>query len=113
AASHRAQLPCLSEPVTDGVGIAAGACERCQLRLGAQSLGTEPDVDVGDVAGAHSRHTLAYGFVGVRPAALPQRELADERMVVVHRGEVLAQGGRRGFEVGPRGLEVAAADLEV
>ena len=57
----------------------AGARERCQLRLRPKSQRAEADADLGGRAGARPRQTVTHGFVGVRPAALPQGELRAVR----------------------------------
>ena len=52
------------------------------------------------------------GRVRVRPAALPEGELCEVGVVEAEH-VVLAQGGARGLEVRSRGVELAAADLDV
>ena len=47
ASSDGDQLPARSSQMRTASAIAAGACERCQLRLGAQSCRTEPDAKLG------------------------------------------------------------------
>ena len=115
AAARRATVTSFSravEPVADGVGVAAGAGERGQLRLCAQPLGAEPDAQLRGLGAARPRQAVIDGRVGVRPAALPERELCEVD-VVDALPAVLAQRRERGLEVRPRGVEVAAADLEV
>jgi hypothetical protein len=57
--------------------------------------------------GARSRQAVAYRLAGLRPPSLPQGQLCKEDFVD-SLPAVLAQRGKRGFEVSPRGLEVAA-----
>ena len=111
AASAGEQLPGSALPVTDGVAVPAGACEGCQLCLGAQALGAELDADLRSLALARPSQTRLNGRVGVRPAALPQGELSQLGVVEAEH-TVLAQGGARGLEVRSRGVELPAADLD-
>jgi len=60
----------LAEVVADGVGVAAGARERRQLRLCAQSPGVEPDADLGPPAGARPCQAVANGFVALRVSVI-------------------------------------------
>ena len=85
---------------------ASSACAR-------SPCGAELDADQRGVARARAREPVAHGLVGVRPAALPQGELGDDEVVDRRGTLVLAHGGVRGLEVRPRGVEVAAADLEL
>ena len=99
------------EPGADGFGITAGACEGRQLRLRAQPHGAEPDAELCQVAGLRPGQAVGHGSVGVCPAALPQRELADVPLVDGHLG-VHVHGRRRGLDVRSGGVEVTAAGLE-
>ena len=98
--------------MTDGLVVAAGARERCELRLRAQPLGAELDANLRSVARARPRQTLVDGRFCFGPSALPEGELG-EVTVVEYELVVLAQGGARGLEVRSRGVELAAADLDV
>ena len=66
------------EPAVEGIAVPAGACEGRQLRLCAQSLGAEPDTELGGLTGARSCETGADALVSLGPAALP-REPARRR----------------------------------
>ena len=99
-ASRREQVPGAAEQVSDGVGVAAGAGESGQLRMCAQSLGAELDADLGGPVPACPSHPGVDGVVGVRPAALPERELGEAGVAQAEH-EVLPRGGARGGEVLP------------
>ena len=111
-ASDADQFARAIEPAAEGIAIPAGARERCQLRVGAQSLRAEPDAELSGLAGARHCQAVVHRLVGLGPPPLPQGQLCEED-VVDPLPAVLAQRGERGFEVRARGVEIAAPDLEV
>ena len=106
------EVGCARERVAEGVRVVAGARQRRQFRLRAQSLGAEPDADLGSPARARRGHAVANGRVGVRPPALPQGQLGDVS-VVGRQARLVAHRRPRGFEMRAGGGELAAADLEI
>ena len=89
-ASGGEQLPCAAEPVADGVGVPAGACERRQLRLRAQSLGAELDADLGGLAAGAPAPGRRDGLRR-RPSSGAPTGRARRRAVVERQPAVLAQ----------------------
>ena len=108
----RDQLACAIEPAAESVAVPAGACERRQLRLRAQAGRAELDADLGRLVLARASQPLVDGRRSVRPATLPQREVCAVAVVEAERA-VLEQVGARRLEVRPRGVELAAADLDL
>ena len=76
ASSGRSACAARASQRSGGLVVAACAGERSQLGLGAESLGAEPDANLGGVIRARHRQSVADGLVGVGPPVLPQRQLA-------------------------------------
>ena len=112
AAGDGEQLTGTIEPGAERAVVPAGAGQRGQFGLGAQSLGAQLDADLRRLLRLGLGEAVVDGPGGVGPAALPEGEL--RAVAVVHpEPAVLAQGSERGVEVLPRGVEVTPADLHV
>ena len=79
--------------------------------MGSESLGAEPDANLGGGVGARNRESVADGLVGVRPPVLPQRQLCEVH-VVNPEPAILAQRAACRIEVRARLVESAATDLD-
>ena len=98
AARDSDQLACAIEPAAEGVAVPAGACERRQLRLCAQSLGAELDADLGRLVLARASQPLVDGR--------RQRPSSDAPRARGRRGSSRrsrARGPRTGRRPPPRG----------